>query len=315
MIDYGEIPLSWKQWRRTKACLLLLFMLRGIPAAVAITVTPSEGTYTREFFEEHRTNEHVYPFLVEVMTGTASSHVGRDNFSVLDVGCGHGFLVEAWRRSGTSESYCMEGSEEAIPLWPAAHMEKYYQITDLTSQEALDAVPPTDVVTTFEVGEHLPGDRADHFAGLLVRQAPSILFFGAATVNQDLGKNPSHVNEQPFAFWIKVFRRHNYVLDPWETLRLRLSLNQKPMFKAWWYPKNILVFVPESRQEQLDRTMVQNDLGGKLDQMHQWGLGSYQGVSDTFRAMWRRDWLEFAGIFHDELAAAKRRQLQAVYEL
>ena len=42
---------------------------------------------------------------------------------------------------------------------------------------------------------------------------PRLVFFGAATENQDQGQNPSHVNENSFAYWAAKFAKGGYALD------------------------------------------------------------------------------------------------------
>ena len=306
--------LSWSQCRTPYFTLFVLLLLHFLTAR-AIKVPESEGAYTQEFFEEHRKNQGVYPLLVQAMWDTIRSFSpndrgsGRGDFSVLDVGCGHGLLVEAWRRAGTTESHCMEGSEEAAPMWPAANRTRYYQVVDLAGEEAPLRVPPTDVVTSFEVAEHLPESRATAFVGLMVQHKPAWVFFGAATVFQDLGKNPSHVNERPLTYWVEKFREHQYVLHPWETLRLRLALLQvgegaTEVLQAWWYPKNALVFVPVSRQAEADRAVLQHAQGIIVEQLPQGDIGG----DSLFGLMWKRDWTEFANIFHQARAQAERNQ-------
>ena len=198
------------------------------------------------------------------------------------------------------------------PMWPVENRTRYYQIVDLAGEEAPLRVPPTDVVTSFEVAEHLPESRAAAFVGLMVRHEPAWVFFGAATVFQDLGRNPTHVNERPLAYWVEKFREHQYVLHPWETLRLRLALLQggeggglaAEVLQSWWYPKNAMVFVPISRQSEADRDVLRHAQGLVVDQLPQGDIGG----DSLFGLMWKRDWNEFANIFHQAQAQAEQRQ-------
>ena len=83
------------------------------------------------------------------------------------------------------------------------------------------------------------------------------MFFGAATVRQDsqlvngkwVSMNPTHVNEQPFAYWVERFAAAGYALDAARAARLRVALFADPGYqkalqtcRAWWYAKNLLVF-------------------------------------------------------------------------
>jgi len=68
---------------------------------------------------------------------------------------------------------------------------------------------------------------------------------------QDRGMNPSHVNEQPFRYWIHYFTNNRYHVD-WASsalarmklLSLQDPLEQQAIVQAWWYPKNLLIFAP-----------------------------------------------------------------------
>ena len=297
------------------------------PSLVAsIKVPHSETDYDEEFFRQHEQNAPIYPVMVNLMgssvvssglTGSAeSSSASPSAFSTLDVGCGHGLLVEAWRKAGIRDSYGLEGSSSAQPLWPVEYTDEYYQIVDLTKNESKVKVPKTDIVTTFEVAEHLPQASATHLVQLLVLHKPSFVFFGAATVFQDRGQNPSHVNENTFAYWIDKFTLEGYIPDMDATARIRLMLLQNPVFRqhiarAWWYPKNLWVFVPHSASKQMEldskllkygdpavATTTVNMLDPKyVKLMNQNDLGE----------IWRRDWTEFGTLFYQEQSKARQR--------
>ena len=282
---------------------------------VAHLETPkSEGEYMENFFRQHEKNAPIYPVLVNLM----GSLVGSPFNSVVDVGCGHGLLVEAWRTAGIRESYGLEGSNAATPLWPK-NFVKYYQIQDLTHFEAAQkAIPKTDVVTTFEVAEHLPERSADSFVKLLVTHRPRMVFFGAATVNQDRGKNPSHVNENTFGYWIQKFRDNFYEPDLAATARLRHLILHDPVFggymvEAWWYPKNVWVFVDVApgrgnpkQQHILDKVLVDHPSKANMLSDHYLNIGG----NGEFGELWKRDWLEFGTIFYEEQRKAQSRLLQ-----
>ena len=68
------------------------------PGARGNLATPGDGVYDAAFFEQHRANADVYGPLVAAMAEAA----GGLPDSALDVGCGHGLLVEAWREAGVA---------------------------------------------------------------------------------------------------------------------------------------------------------------------------------------------------------------------
>ena len=137
---------------------------------------------------------------------------------------------------------------------------------------------------------------------------PQLVFFGAATPLQDRGLNPSHLNENTFSYWLEHFETAGYAFDAVRTARARHLLLTTDAFrrwmqKAWWYPKNILVFAPAAHQRQLDAAAVAHSAEG--DMLSEFYLSAAGG--GDFGAMWRRDWREFARLFYDELRRARAR--------
>ena len=194
----------------------------------------------------------VYGDAFPALARTLGREIGDDGASVVDVGCGHGLLVEAQRAMGR-KSYCVEGSADAYDAWPHAYRDEFYSVQDFAVDGA--TLPPTEIVTSFEVGEHLPPATA--FVEMLTAHSPRLVFFGAATVRQDsqlvngrwVSMNPTHVNEQPFAYWVERFAAAGYALDAARAARLRVALFADPGYqkalqtcRAWWYAKNLLVF-------------------------------------------------------------------------
>ena len=120
------------------------------------------GVYSEEFFDNHRKNSAIYTILVQLFSkcivALDDNGVGKGmkDVSVLDVGCGHGLLVEAWRSAGITKSFCMEGSSNASHMWPPQHKDEFYVVQDFEAPEAGTVVQATDFVTSFEVADHLP---------------------------------------------------------------------------------------------------------------------------------------------------------------
>ena len=161
-------------------------------------------------------------------------------------------------------------------------------------------IEQTEIVTSFEVAEHIPKKSANAFIELLTSHNPKVIFFGAATANQDLGRNPSHVNENTFAYWIGKFDNNGYIVDWAKTAKLKHSLVSDQDFKnnmkhAWWYPKNMLVFVPSSNQISVNKEVGK----GKVNMLSE----RYLGLTgdDIFGKMWRRDWSEFGRLHHNHV--------------
>ena len=232
---------------------IMLILLQRVTASVVVPTVaalhiPGAGkkskagldVYDEEFFSQHRKHDNSYRILVQAI----EPFLEDPSFSIVDVGCGHGLLVEAWRARGRNQSFCVEGAPGAKAMWPTEQAEEYYIQQDLTKPEAKKRIPKTNYVTSFEVAEHLDACHADHFVSLLITHRPSLVFFGAATDFQDRGQNPTHVNENSFHYWAKKFEEHGYSFDGPTSLQIRHSILRDPGYRgqAWWYPKNLLVF-------------------------------------------------------------------------
>jgi len=130
----------------------------------------------------------------------------QDDQSVVDVGCGTGELVEAWRAAGVYDSRGMDVSPAAAAAWPEGLAPLFYTIVDAASPEARQAMPVTNLVTSFEAAQQVPKRDAAAFVSLLTMFRPRFVVFGAATPNQARGKNRAHVNENDILFWIRMFK-------------------------------------------------------------------------------------------------------------
>lgn len=280
------------------------------PGARGNLATPGDGVYDAAFFEQHRANADVYGPLVAAMAAAA----GGLPDSALDVGCGHGLLVEAWREAGVARSFGLEGSPAAAAMWPEAFRDEFYKVQNLSLPNAAAAAEPTALVTSFEVAEHLPVEDADKFVAVVVAKSPRHVFFGAATPFQDRGGNSTPLNENTFAFWLDRFEAAGYVFDAARTARVRKLLLGTPaarpvLRKSWWYPKNILALAPASARPELDAAVAKHP--DSADMRAEAYLAAGGSASDAFGDMWRRDWLAFADLFYAERAAARRRLVAA----
>jgi hypothetical protein len=296
------------------AIVLLVVLVCPITYTKAsIQVPEKAGEYSKEFFEAHRKTAAVYDILVDLFSQSMIDSINKDDgnipnlrdMSVMDVGCGHGLLVEAWRKAGVTNSYCIEGSPEAEHMWPQEYKEKFYVLQDLEAPETRDVVTATNFVTSFEVGEHLQPENAGHFVEILTLHHPRLVFFGAATPFQDRGMNPSHVNENTFEYWIKHFAFNGYHVDWTRTAMLKhklLSMHSKEfietVMKSWWYPKNLLVFAPKEARSQDDQALMMHP-----KQANMLNKDYLERVNDLFGdgefgKMWKDDWQSFGTLFY-----------------
>ena len=251
--------------------------------------------------------------LVEVLSPFVVG--GGSQSSIIDVGCGHGLLVEAWRAKGGVQSHGLGSSSQAHQaMWPGKFMD-FYTIGNFEPSLVHLKIKPTDFVTSFEIAQHLQAAAADTFVSALTAHDPQLVFFGAATPNQDQGLNPLHVNENTFEYWIARFAAHGYRLDWSKTLHVRHELcfkHGKSMMTTWWYPKNILVFARAEKLIQIDRDLLASyktvDLAVPFGDAADAAAAGGAAAAVNFASVWRRDWTLFGELFSEAVTDAKNRR-------
>ncbi len=157
--------------------------------------------------------------------------------TVIDVGCGSGAWLRAFREHGADRILGLDG-DHIDPAWLVIPKECFRSV-DFSRPFHLDE--KFDLAVCLEVAEHLPKAAASGLIQSLVGLAPIVLF-SAAIPFQD---GTYHVNEQWPQYWERLFWQHRYK---------RLDLIRKHIWKnpdvEFWYRQNMFLFV----QEDLIRT-------------------------------------------------------------
>jgi hypothetical protein len=275
--------------------VLALLVVRTVQDGLPEILDDGSVGYDSKFFSDALKTADIQPAFARLLRSFMPTG------SIVDVGCGSGLLVSALRDTGQT-AHCLEGSREASEMWPEA-FSSYYHIVDLTSKAATEVMPKTDYVSTFEVAEYLAPEHADTFVALLTQHKPKLVFFGAATEFQARGQNPTHVNENSFSYWIAKFKESGYALDLTRTgvLRLRLlndKMLQKRFDRAWWWPKNVLVFASLAHTSQAALDAERKQQPAHVDMLADTYTKLGYGMGNEFGEMWERDWKEFGQLFH-----------------
>lgn len=140
--------------------------------------------------------------------------------SVIDVGCGSGAVLSAFKALGIS-TFGIDYAKAAVDLCRSRGLD--VQRFDIESGQVFTR--SADVVLSTEVAEHLPEPLADAYVSILTGIAP-IIIITAATPGQG---GTDHVNEQPNTYWIQKF--HAAGFDYLE------EMSQD--WRAAWQTKNI----------------------------------------------------------------------------
>ena len=148
--------------------------------------------------------------------------------SVLDVGCGRGIWVREWKRAGLEIAKGVDGPYVRAE---SLHIPRQdFLAVDLAA--GFEVGEKFDLVTSFEVAEHLPPSSSGRFVETLAAHGDMIAF-SAATPGQG-GEN--HINERPLAFWQGLFAEHGF--DAFDVIRD--GLKSKESVEPWYRFNSIL---------------------------------------------------------------------------
>lgn len=121
--------------------------------------------------------------------------------SVLDVGCGQGALLDAFAKRGVQGVGC-EGSTHGVARCPRAAL-----VFQADLKRPLLFNRGFDMVTCFEVAEHLPRRCARTLVKSIASAADKMVVFSASGPGQ-LGDD--HINLQPLEYWVGLFSAERF---------------------------------------------------------------------------------------------------------
>ena len=151
--------------------------------------------------------------------------------TVVDVGCGSGAVLLAFKEHGVS-GIGLEYSEAALDFCRKRSLQ--VRKFDLEGQIPTDV--RADVAISTEVAEHLPEAVADRYVDLLCSIADRVVLT-AATPGQG---GTDHVNEQPNEYWIDKFARRRFSHLEEVTRTWRRAWREQAMSSC--YSDNVMVF-------------------------------------------------------------------------
>jgi SAM-dependent methyltransferase len=193
------------------------------PVWVPLSMQP----YSFQFFastqeESRRSASAVVPLVLQFVQPN----------SVIDVGCGVGGWLAAFREHGIQEILGLDG--DYVPRELLAIPQESFLACDLTKPLRLGR--SFDLVLSLEVAEHLPPSCAETLVDSLTQLGPVVLFSAAIPFQG----GTDHLNEQWPEYWVKLFEARGFaVVDC-----LRHEIWQNPRVERW-YAQNILFFASE----------------------------------------------------------------------
>lgn len=181
--------------------------------------------YTENFYRSQqegslRSAEEIVSLLIKLI----------DPKSVIDLGCGVGTWLSAFKKVGVEDIQGVDGE------WVNRKMLKIPNDRFLTHDMVQPIYLPRqfDLVMSLEVAEHLPKECAALFVDSLTRLGPVVLF--SAAIPFQGGAN--HVNEQWPDYWAKLFLEKNYIVV--DCIRKHIWNNDEIKY---WYSQNIMIYV------------------------------------------------------------------------
>lgn len=243
--------------------------------------TSLDETYDESFFRQHERARPAYAHLAQLIRTISPV----ESQTVVDVGCGHCILLEELSKH-FANAHGVDGSQRGIPH----SMRERVSVVDMSQKGWRERVGTTaDVVVSLETAEHLPEECSGAFVEGLIAYAPSLVIFSAATLHQDLGNNPGHLNEQPLTYWVERFESRGYALSPSLSIKLRSDMAASKLYsEVAWYLKNMLAFTPGTSES---LTFSAQDF--------------IYSSNPTFQLIFERDRLEFENLVLKRLAKLK----------
>jgi SAM-dependent methyltransferase len=153
--------------------------------------------------------------------------------SVVDVGCGIGTFLAAFKDAGVNDLLGLDGNW--VNKSQLCIDEKYFTEIDLESP--IDLERRFDIAVCLEVAEHLSPGSADKLVQTLC-SASDLIIFSAALPGQG-GEN--HLNEQLAEYWQEKFLCHDFYF--FDIFRERYWHNSDI---DWWYKQNMFLVARSS---------------------------------------------------------------------
>jgi len=186
------------------------------------------GAYTPAFFDGQQDNAAraagvIVPWLIEWFRPAR----------VLDIGCGTGSWLAAFRERGVEEVVGLDGAY--VDRAMLRIRESCFQATDLSSPFEVGGT--FDLALSLEVAEHLDDEAGCRLIEALCGAAPVVAFSAAIPMQGGTG----HVNERWQSAWADRFAERGMVV--FDAVRPRVWGDDRV---PWWYQQNMLVYVRES---------------------------------------------------------------------
>jgi 2-polyprenyl-3-methyl-5-hydroxy-6-metoxy-1,4-benzoquinol methylase len=166
--------------------------------------------------------------------------------SVIDVGCGLGTFLHAFKELGVETILGIDGDWVDRKLLSKHISPSEFRTADLQTDFSVDS--RFDLVISLEVAEHLRPESAESFVKNLVALGDVILFSAATPLTWF---DSSHVNNQWPGYWSDRFAAHGYIMQ--DVVRHIFHGNQDV---CPWYRTNMFL-VTKGKKAELTARLTQ----------------------------------------------------------
>jgi len=176
--------------------------------------------------------------------------------SIIDVGCGDGTWLAAFKRHGVSNIFGVDG--DWVLNSDMQISSKEFQSQDLNKSFELDK--KFDVAISLEVAEHLRKESADTFVKSLAKLSDIIVFSAAIPLQGGV----NHINEQWQSYWAGLFLERGFI--PVDCIRPLIWYEENI---TYIYKQNIVCYIKKELLENLPevKKYVVEDIK-TLDKVH-----------------------------------------------
>lgn len=180
---------------------------------------------TKEFQERDKWNS----FKEEYETIANTLNKNLDFMTVLDVGCGNGFLIKPLLLMG----YNVKGIEISKDVYDVVsdNLKDLITIGDFSMING-----QYELICCIEVAEHIEPRRSKELVRSLTEASTKYIFFTAAPPGQD---GHGHINCRPHRHWIKWFNEEGWRIDNSYNL---ISKDLKQLKIARYLRSNFMIF-------------------------------------------------------------------------